>query len=131
MSRLTRPRRNQPPILLLFSIMMIVGASTWFIFELIGFTQREDRLPAGITVAGLAVGNMTEIEAQSRIEEVYSAAVTLYYQDSPINLNPDAIGFVLNTPVMLASARAEGEAGSGFWGRFLFYLLGARRSCRG
>ncbi|MDQ7036015.1 MAG: serine hydrolase, partial [Anaerolineae bacterium] len=128
MSRLTRPRRNQPSILLFFSVIMILGAIIWFIFELVGFTQREDRLPAGITVAGLAVGNMTEIEAQSRIEEAYSTPITLYYQDSPINLNPDAIGFVLNTPVMLASARAEGEAGSGFWGRFLFYLLGREES---
>jgi beta-lactamase class A len=123
-SRLTRPRRKGLPILLPFSVLMIIAAGVWFVVELFSFTQRENRLPAGITVAGIAVGNLTENEAEARIEEVYSAPVTVYYLDAPININPDAIGYVLNTPVMLASARAQSEAGVGFWRRFLFYMLG-------
>jgi beta-lactamase class A len=123
-SRLIRPRRKGPPILAMMSVLMVLTATTLFIYELFAFVQREDRLPAGITVAGIPVGNLTEAEARARIEEIYSSPVTLFYQGSAINLNPDALGFTLNTPVMLAAARAEGEVGAGFWGRFLFYMLG-------
>jgi beta-lactamase class A len=58
------------------------------------------------------------------VEEAYTAPVTLYYQNNPINLNPDAVGFRLSTDAMFAAATAAGEAGGGFWERFARYLLG-------
>ncbi|MCA9914164.1 MAG: serine hydrolase, partial [Anaerolineae bacterium] len=123
-SRLVRPRRRGTPILSIFSVGLILAGLGLFLFELIAFTQREDLLPAGITMGGVAVGNLNDLDATAALEEAYSTPVTLYYQGSPINLTPQAIGFEISTPVMMASARAVGEAEGGFWGRFVDYLLG-------
>jgi beta-lactamase class A len=122
-SRLMRPRRSSFPILGILSSLMIVAAIGLFIYELMSFTQIEDRLPIGVTVSGVRVGNLSEDEAALLIEEAYTSPVTLYYQDAPINLIPDEIGFTVNTDVMVAQARTTGEAGAGFWGRFFNFLL--------
>jgi len=123
-SRLVRPRRRGTPLLILLSIALILAGSGLFVVELISFTQREDRIPAGLSMGEIQVGSMTDLEATTELEETYSDSVTLYYEGSPINLSPQAIGFEINTPVMLASARAIGEEEGGFWRRFLDYLLG-------
>ncbi|MGB7337643.1 MAG: serine hydrolase [Phototrophicaceae bacterium] len=127
-SRLIRPRRKGLPILLIVSVLMILGAIGLFINELLNFTGQEDRLPIGVIAGGVAIGNMTDLEAQTIIEGAYSAPVTLYYNDSPINLIPDEIGFDVNTDVMIANARASGETGAGFWGRFFNYMIGQQSS---
>src|SRR5688572_10213181 len=121
-SRLMRPRRRFP-VVGIISSLMIVAALGLFIYELMSFTQIEDRLPIGVTVGGVRVGNLSEDEAALLIEEAYTLPVTLYYRDAPINLIPDEIGFSVNTDVMVAQARATGETGAGFWGRFFNFLL--------
>lgn len=124
-SRLIRPPRKGLPVLLIISTLMVIAAFALFVYELLQFTQQEDRLPIGVIAGDVPVGNMTELEAQTEIEDAYSSPVTLYYDtDSPINLIPDEIGFTVNTDVMIANARAAGETGSGFWGRFFDYMLG-------
>lgn len=122
-SRLIRPPRKGLPMILIVSVVMIVSAAGIFVYELLQFTQQEDRLPIGVVAGGVPVGNMTDAEAQTAIEVAYSSPVTLYYEDSPINLIPDEIGFGVNTDVMIANARSSGETGAGFWGRFFNYML--------
>lgn len=128
-SRLIHPRRKGFPFLLIASVVMIVSSGGLFVYELLQFTQQEDRLPIGVIAGGVPIGNMTDIEAQTAIEIAYSSPVTLYYrdpnqdEDSPINLIPDEIGFEVNTDVMIADARSSGETGAGFWGRFFNYML--------
>ena len=127
-SRLIKPRRKGLPITLIISVLMIIAAFSLFVIELLEFTQQEDRLPIGVVAGGIPVGNMTAIEAGTAIEAAYSSPVTLYYQDAPINLIPDEIGFEVNTDVMIANARSSGETGAGFWGRFFNYMLGLESS---
>lgn len=121
---LKKPQRARAPYMLLISMLMVMAALALFIVELLAFTQREDSLPAGITIAGIPVGNLSDIEASLVIEEAFSSAITLYYLDSPINLNPTSVGFEPNTQVMIAEARASSEIEGGFWVRFINYLLG-------
>lgn len=121
---LKKPRRARAPYLLLISLLMLFSALALLALELIRFTQREGGLPAGIRIAGIDVGNLSDVEAALQIEEIYSSPVTLYYQDHPINLSPNSLGFEVNTAVMLASARAASEIEGGFWLRFINYLLG-------
>lgn len=128
-SRLIRPPRRGLPLVLIISVLMIMAAFSLFVYELLQFTQQEDRVPLGVMAGGVPIGNMTELEAQTAIEAAYSSPLTLYYNsDSPINIIPDEIGFEVNTAVMIANARAVGEAGAGFWGRFFNYLLGLEGS---
>lgn len=119
-----RKRRQSFPILPLLSSLMLLGAVGLFIFELTGFSQRQDRLPAGVTVAGVDVSGLTPSEAVAAWERALSRPITLWYEDSPILLDPAAIGFRSNNAAMLAEAGAANAAGTQNWIRFFNYLLG-------
>ena len=121
--RLMQQRRSSP-LLFLLSVALILAAVALFGFELIGFTQGEDRLPQGITVGGIAVGGLSAEEAQAQLDEAFSTPVVVYYNDAPIRIQPDDLGFRINTSAMLAAARASGESGGGFWSRFFNYMVG-------
>lgn len=123
-SRLMQKERNRFPVLIIVSTLMLLTAGGLFVYELVSFTELEDRLPLGVVAGGVPIGNMTEAQAEIALETAYSSPVTLYYEDAPINLIPDEIGFTVTTAVMIAEARSVGEAGAGFWGRFLSYMLG-------
>ncbi len=122
----TRRRRSRSrlPILAALSSAMLLGAVGLFIFELLSFSQRQDRLPAGATVANVAVGNLLPGEAVATWERALSQPVTLWYGDNPINLDPSAIGFRSNNEAMVAQAQAISATGSENWIRFFNYLLG-------
>jgi beta-lactamase class A len=119
-----RPRRRGFPFVLLFSVLLLVGAVILLVTQLINFTQRENFIAEGISIAGVPVGGLTQSEAATLVEDAYADYVTVYYQDQPINIMPDSLGFRLSTPVMMAEAIAFSETDGGFWQRFLNYLLG-------
>ena len=119
-----RRKKRQISVLPILSLAMILAAVGIFVFELIGFSQLEDRLAADIQVAGIDVGGLNQEEAKVRWEQVYSQPVILYYGDSPIELQPNTIDFRPNSATMLANALAAGSGGSDFWLRFLNYLTG-------
>jgi beta-lactamase class A len=121
----TRRTRSQGfPFLALTSSVMVLSAVGLFVLELVGFSQQQNRLPADVIVADIAVGGMLPGEAVASWERALSQPVTLWYQDSPILLEPAAIGFRINSDTMLAQAQAAGEAGGGNWRRFFNYLTG-------
>lgn len=126
LSGLGTRRRRRPgfPILAALSSAMLLAAIGLFIFELINFSQRQDRLPAGATVADVNVGNMLPGEAVATWERALSQPVTLWYNDNPILLDPSAIGFRSNNEAMIAQAQASGAGESENWIRFFNYLLG-------
>ncbi|MBC7871403.1 MAG: hypothetical protein H7Y09_11245, partial [Chitinophagaceae bacterium] len=118
----TRRRQRRLPILQLLSLLMMGAGATLFLLELISFSQREERLPADLRVAGVQVGGLLPSEAVARWERVYAAPITLYYGDSPIELDPASVGFRTNRETMLAEAETAGETEGGFWLRFFNYL---------
>lgn len=131
MSRLMRQRRRRPSLVLpLLSLVMVLGAGAIFITELLGFSQREELLSADLTMGGVPVGNLPLDIADAQLEEAYAQPIVLYYNDSPILLQPDTVGFRISTTSMLADATAAGETGGGFWTRFVSYLLGQEASAR-
>jgi beta-lactamase class A len=115
-------RRRRLPILSLLSIAMIVVSAGLFIFELVNFSQQQGRLANGVSIAGISVGNKPLPEAAVDVQTAYANPVVLYYNDSPILLDPSAVGFRLNEDTMLAQASAVGDNQLGFWTRFLNHL---------
>ena len=124
----SRSRRQGFPLLFAISFLMVVASSGLLLFELVSFSQREEQLPSGITVAGINVGNLSKQDAVARWESAYAQPLTLYYSDEngdhPITLNPDQLGWRISSDPMLADALASGESDGGFWQRFITYLLG-------
>lgn len=127
----TRGRRRSAPILPGLSAVMLLAAIGLFVFELVSFTDQQDLLPAEVSVAGLSLGGMAPGEAVTRIESALIAQpITLWYGDSPIRLDPAAVGFRVNSAAMIAEARSAGEANGGNWTRFVNYLTGQEDESR-
>ncbi len=127
-----RRRKRGLPILFTLSFLMVISAGALFLFELISFSQREEQLPSGITVAGINVSGLNKRDAIARWESAYAQPITLYYSDingnHPIVLSPDQLGWRISSDPMLADALASSEIGGGFWQRFINYLLGNEES---
>ena len=119
-----RRRRQRFPVLAALSSFMLLGAVGLFIYELVTFSQQQDRLPAGVTVAGVDVGEMLPGEAVSTWERALSGPVTLWYGESPILLDPTSIGFRSNNNLMLAEAGSANSGGINNWARFFNRLIG-------
>jgi beta-lactamase class A len=121
-ARSRRKKQSGLPVLQILSISMIVAAVVLFIFELIGFSQREDRLASGVLVGGVDVSGLTQRQAEVTWEQAFARPVSLYYGNSPIQLEPSTIDFRVNSATMLANALSGSTGGTEFWLRFLNHL---------
>ena len=129
---LSSRRQSGFPILRAVSVLLMVAASALFVYELVAFSRREQQLPAGVSVAGINVGRLSERDAVARWERAYAEPITMLYNDGfsdhPIQLHPDQVGWRISSEPMLAAALASGEQGGGFWRRFLNFLLGIEQT---
>ena len=121
----TRRRARRLPIVPLLSWLFILVAIGLLMLELIRFSQQSERFSTEVVVAGVPVGGLSTVDAANRIEQAYAQPVTIWYADSPIQLDPASIGFRTNREAMLAEARTGGNSDAAFWQRFLNYLAGS------
>jgi beta-lactamase class A len=111
------------PVLPILSGIMLIAAIGIFVVELLTFSQQEGRLSAGISVGGIPVGGLSPGQAVSEWEQAFAQPVILYYNDSPIVLDPASVGFRTNQENMLAQAQSAGGSEIGFWRRFYNHLM--------
>ncbi len=121
----TRRRTRRFPIIPLFSWLFILAALGLLLLELIRFSQQTERFSNEVVVAGVPVGGLSTVDAANRIELAYAQPITLWYADSPIQLDPASIGFRTNREAMLAEARAGGASEVAFWAQFFSHLAGS------
>lgn len=119
----TRKKRSLP-ILPVLSAGMLLTAAALLLFELIAFSQADSLMAAGVRVAGIDVGGETQRGAILKWQQAYEENVILYYDTSPVVLQPAAIGFRLDNDTMLASALGTSSINANFWLRFFNYLTG-------
>lgn len=112
------------PIIPVFSWVFVFLALGLLMLELIRFSQQVERYAADVVVAGVDVGGLTTTDAANRLEQAYAAPITLWYDNSPIQLDPAQVGFRTNREAMLAQARSGGTQETSFWTRFANYLTG-------
>src|SRR5688572_20636981 len=105
----TKRRNRRLPIIPIFSVLLLAAATGMFTYQLIRFTQQSEQLASDVTVAGVSVGGLSPAQAISRWEQAYAQPVVLYYADSPILLDPAALGFRPNSETMYAQARSAIE----------------------
>lgn len=129
---LSSRRKSGFPILRMISLLLLAAAIALLVYELVAFSQREQQLPAGVSVAGINVGGLSERDAVARWERAYAEPIIMLYNDGyadhPIQLHPDQVGWRISSEPMLAAALASGEQGGGFWRRFLDFLLGVEQT---
>lgn len=126
LSGLGTKRRSRPgiPVLPILSTLLLLAAAGLFVLELVTFSQEADLLPTDVTVAGVPVGGLSAGEAVTRWENALMQPVTLWYNDSPIVVDPAALGFRINSAAMLADVRATADIAGSNWQRFFNYLTG-------
>ena len=120
----TRKKTRNLPIIPIFSWILILLAIGLFALQLVNFSQQNNQLAGDVTVGGVDVGGLSPDEARTRWEQAYAQPVVLWYNDSPILLDPAAVGFRTNQESMLAAARSASQNESTFWSRFVAYLTG-------
>jgi beta-lactamase class A len=103
---------------------MLLAAAALLLIELIRFSQQDSLLAGGVRVAGIDVSGETQRSAVIKWQQAYEQPIILYYGESPIVLQPGAVGFRLNSETMLASALNSSENAANFWMRFFNYLTG-------
>lgn len=120
----TRRQRRRLPILPLLSWLCIFMALGLFALQLVRFSQQPDTFGGNVSVGGVSISGLSPSEAMVRWEQAYAQPITLWYGDSPIVLEPAAVGFSTNREAMLAVARRASEEEADFWRRFFTYLTG-------
>ena len=91
--------------------------------ELARFSRVRANLPAGLRIADVPVGGLTNQEAAQRLLESYSTPIELDYNTAPIQLNPAVVDFNVDVESMLAAADVA-RTQRLFWEEFWDYLWG-------
>ena len=105
----------------LIIVLLVVGL-LFLGYQAFLYNLVRERLPTGTLVADVNVGGMSREEAAAAINEHYLAPITLHHLEEQVDINPQDVGFNLDTEAMLDQA----EAASGevpFWEGFVEYLL--------
>lgn len=92
-----------------------------FIISLIGYSRQRNDYPAGMKIAGVAVGGVNPQIASQRVLQVYSTPIEVQYGEAVIHVDPTVVGFELDMDSMMAAADLARTGGS-FWGGFWNYL---------
>lgn len=117
--------RRRPGYSPIFFIGLLIAALILLTIQLVMFSRSRITYPAGLTIAGIPVSNLTREQATSRLLEVYSLPVELRVGEAIIHLEPSVVGFQLNLESMLAAADLA-RTGGPFWTEFWGYLWGNR-----
>ncbi|MCK4978648.1 MAG: hypothetical protein KAS36_17065, partial [Anaerolineales bacterium] len=110
-----------------FSIFFILAALVLSAVELTRYSRVRANFPSGMKIAGVPVGGVDRQEAAQRLLAAYTVPVELYYDESPIQMNPALVDFQLQLDDMLAAADLQ-RAQQPFWVGYWDYLWGRASS---
>ncbi|MCF6277980.1 MAG: class A beta-lactamase-related serine hydrolase [Anaerolineales bacterium] len=113
--------RNTSFILRGISLVFVILAMVLTMFQLVGYSRQRNQYPAGMTIAGVAVGGVDAQTASERVLQVYTQPIEVQYAGELIHIDPTVVGFNIDTESMLAAADLA-RTGSSFWGGFWDYL---------
>lgn len=114
-------RRNTNVILRGVSILLVIAAMVLAVVALVGYSRQRNSYPPGMTIAGVPVGGLGPAEASQRLLEIYTTPIEVQYAGAVIHIEPDVVGFSLDTDSMMAAADLVRTGGS-FWAGFWDYL---------
>jgi beta-lactamase class A len=103
------------------SLVLILLAVVFTTMQLIRFSRFWINFPTNLSIAGVPVGQLTREQAIERLLTIYSQPIELYYNDAVIDLDPNVVGFELDTDSLLAAAEQE-RTRITFWEAFWNYL---------
>jgi beta-lactamase class A len=111
------------------SLFFILLAVVVTVFQLVQYSLSRANYPAHMTIGNVPVGGLDPQAAAQRLYQVYGLPVEIHYGDAIIDLDPNLIGFQLDTESMLAAADLQ-RTGASFWGGFWDFLWNRRSPTR-
>ncbi|MCP4358519.1 MAG: serine hydrolase [Chloroflexi bacterium] len=103
--------------LLLIILVLFLG------YQALMYNMSRDRMPQGLTIAGVDVSGLTREEAAAAVNKQYYVPLTLHHVQEQVPLNPQDVGFTLSMDNMLAQAD-EYLAQQTFWQGYMQFLIG-------
>lgn len=103
-------------------VLLILGVGGLLLFKWIQFRQTRELLPIGTTIAGLDVSGLTFDQADEFLNDSYYAPVYIYHRDEHIELDPQNVGFSLNTEAMFGEVR-QAITTRDAWLQFAAYVV--------
>lgn len=87
----------------LFTLLLFL-IGLFLAYQALLFSYSRDKYPTGLTIAGVNVAGLTRDEAIAKLRDAYYAPLNLYHQDERVQIDPQEVGFVLDTEYMLNEA---------------------------
>lgn len=106
------------PWLILLAGLFLLAAVALLISQVITYRAVSGVYPAGMTIAGIPVGGLSQEQAVARLVSVYDLPVEGWYNGGAFQLIPSRAGFVLDLNEMIRQAdneTAQGGYASGLW----------------
>jgi beta-lactamase class A len=108
---------------IIWLIIAVAVAALFLAWQYLGYRLANRTLPAGMTMAGLSVENMTPEQALNALEVAFATPLTVTYQEHPLSLSPSAVELGYDDNQTRANLDAALTALWSFDG-FISYLLG-------
>jgi beta-lactamase class A len=105
----------------IFSGVSLLAAVVLTVVELVLFSRTFATMPAGLSLANVPVGGLSEQSALEQLLLVYRAPLELHYKDQVILLEPAAVNFQVDTTLMLPQVN-QFRSNDSFWTGFWDYL---------
>jgi beta-lactamase class A len=103
------------------SLLLVLLAVIVTVLNLVRFSRLWINFPSNLSIAGVPVGGLGRQAAAERLLTVYSQPIELTYNEAAILLDPNTIGFSLDTDAMLAAAE-QARTRASFWEAYWNYL---------
>lgn len=114
-------RRDSNSYLRWVGIALILGAFLLTILQLVTYSRLRSAFPANTTIAGIAVGGLTQQQAADRLTQAYSLPIEAHYGDAVFQIRPSSVGFEMNVTAMVTAADVQ-RVNQPFWVGFWNYL---------
>jgi beta-lactamase class A len=107
------------------SMIFILVAAVFIVFQLVQYSMSRSNYPSDMIIGGIAVGGLDPQAASQRLLQAYSIPIEIHYNDSVVDLEPNLVGFQINTESMLAAADLQ-RTGASFWHGYWNFLWNRR-----
>ncbi|UCC54378.1 MAG: serine hydrolase [Anaerolineaceae bacterium] len=107
----------------LLIIVLLLVTSFYLLYQGFLYTRTRDRMPTGMTVAGIDVAGLTLEEVADLVNSYYMSPVNVQHREETIELNPADIGFQLDMETMLREAEIQSTPDV-VWLGYLEFMLG-------
>jgi len=88
-------------------ILFILCSILIAVVEYHRFNQQAEVFPEGSVIAGVPVGGLNEVDAETRIVDFYALPLTLEIKDATVQVDPSLLGFELDAAALVAKAAQQ------------------------